>query len=101
MGMKFNVWVFMIFVLPLMLRAENENLNVLGGIKFSDVENALYHYYSDKVFEKMDQREKEVAACKTVADWKKRQRKVRGLFKTVVGDFFRENSAECGDYRGR
>ncbi|MCK5853493.1 acetylxylan esterase [bacterium] len=83
-----KMYLLLLFIIvPLFVFSQDENLNVLSGIKFSDVENELYHYYADTVFKAMDKREMEIAACTTIAQWEKRQEKVRQLFAKVVGEF--------------
>ena len=83
---KYYLLIFIVLI-PMSLWSQDENLNVLSGIEFSDVENALFHYYTDIVFDDMDKRQSEIAGLKTVEDWKKRQKKVKMLLVESIGVF--------------
>ena len=78
----------LLIIMSLSLKGQEQNLQVLNGwMQFSDVDNSLYHYYSDKAFKDLDKREVEISTLKTKADWKARQEKVKKLFSKVIGKF--------------
>ena len=86
--MKKIILLLIVISFPIFTNAQEQNLKVLNSwIQFSDVENSLYHFYSDVVFKDLDKREEEIANLKTKADWEARQEKVRKLFSKVVGKF--------------
>ncbi len=77
-----------IVLLPIFTNAQEQDLRVLYyKIQFSDVENSLYHFYSNTAHKLLDKREEEVSKLKTKEDWKVRQAKVKKLFAKVVGKF--------------
>ncbi len=86
--MKKIILVIAVMSMPFLTNGQEQNLKVLNGwMQFSDVDNPLYHYYSDKAFKDLDKREVEISKLKTKADWEARQEKVKKLFSKVVGEF--------------
>jgi len=77
-----------VFVASLTINAQEQDLRVLNRwMQFSDVENSLYHFYSNKAHFFLNKRENEIAKLKTKSDWEVRQKKVKKLFSKVIGKF--------------
>jgi hypothetical protein len=86
--MKKIVLLLIIISAPIFVKGQEPNLKVLSGwMKYSDVENSLYHFYLDKTFKDLDKREEEISKLKTKADWKGRQEKVKEKLSKVLGEF--------------
>ncbi len=83
--------LFLLLILAsitIITNAQEQDLSVLNRwIQFSDVENSLYHFYSNAAHKFLDKREEEISKLKTESDWKIRQAKVRKLFSKVIGKF--------------
>ncbi len=84
-----KIFLLLIMVLlPIFTSGQEQDLRVLYyKMQFSDVENSLYHFYSNTAHKLLDKREEEVSKLKTKEDWKVRQAKVKKLFAKVVGKF--------------
>ena len=86
--MKNKVLVMLVLLMPMFINGQEQNLKVLNSwMQFSDVDNSLYHFYSDKASKALDKREAEISKLKTKADWEARQEKVKKLFAKVIGQF--------------
>ncbi len=86
--MKKYLIILYISIIPILSRAQEQDLNVIKGwMRYSDADNSLYHFYSDKSHKFLDRRETEISHLKTKSDWLARQKKVRELFTKVIGQF--------------
>jgi dienelactone hydrolase len=68
--------------------AEPENLKVFDNwVEWSNGSNMLQLYLNQQAYRLLDEREKEIAALKTLVDWKTRQEKVKQVLSVIVGSF--------------
>ncbi len=85
---KKHLFVLLIFLLPVIVFSQNENLKVVDQwLKYSDAKNALYNHYAEQAFRFLDEREAEIAKLSTKADWKIRQDKIQKTLLEIVGPF--------------
>ncbi len=83
---KFYTLVF--FILPVLVFAQNEDLNVLGKwLKYENAKSSLYNNYAAQAFHFLDAREAKIAKLSTREDWLKRQEKVKETLLKIVGPF--------------
>jgi len=61
--------------------------NTLGGLGFTDSQNALYKYLVAEAFEMLDQREQQVSAISTREGWLERQKFVHEALAKCMGEF--------------
>ncbi len=86
--MKISLLIIFAMIMQITLFSQTEDLKVLDQwLKYTDVQNSLYHYYSEQAFNFLDKRENEISKLTTKADWLKRQKKVKNTLMNVVGPF--------------
>ncbi|MBN1465137.1 acetylxylan esterase [candidate division KSB1 bacterium] len=68
------------------LKAQEYDI-VANWLRYSDAQNSLYHYYAEKAFALLAQRQADIARLKTLADWQRRQSHVRETLLQLVGPF--------------
>lgn len=69
-------------------KAQKKELDIIKGLmSFSDAPNALYHHLSKTAYEQLDKRAQNVAAIKSLNEWKSRQNMVRQTLADVIGKF--------------
>ncbi len=77
-----------IFVAAWSSFAQEKNLQVLTKwLKYTDNQNALYHFMSAQATELLNRRKAEVAALTTQAQWLERQKQIRKTLNEIVGPF--------------
>lgn len=54
---------------------------------YSDVENSLYHYYANRAFACLKERQARISNLTTLADWQNRQAEIRATLHKIVGPF--------------
>ncbi len=75
-------------VCPLLLTAQEENLNVLDRwTEWSDAENMLIRHLNDHAFKYLDSRDRQIESLRTREDWINRQNEVRNKLSEAVGPF--------------
>jgi hypothetical protein len=76
-----------VLVISFSATAQN-NFKVLSKwLAYTDIENSLYHYFSDMAFDSLELRKNEIASLKTKADWIERQLDVKKTLHEIVGTF--------------
>jgi len=89
---NFAVNIFILLVLLFMLAGQafgqNEELSVIKGwMKYSDVQNSLYHHLSSQLISFLDLRSSAIEKLHSKADWLDRQNQVRETLNNIVGPF--------------
>ena len=71
-----------------LLNAQDEDLSVLRNwYKYTDKENALYHYIAEESFQYLSERADAISQLSTKSDWEKRQNAVREKLMKIIGPF--------------
>ncbi|NOY59142.1 MAG: prolyl oligopeptidase family serine peptidase, partial [Calditrichaeota bacterium] len=77
-----------VFVVAVNSFSQEKNLDILSKwLKYTDNQNALYHFMSAQAFEFLDKRQAEVAKVTTKAQWLVRQKQIRKTLNKIVGPF--------------
>ena len=78
---------FLVFVSAIVATAAPAKYNTLGGLGFTDSQNALYKYLSDEAYRMLEQRTQQVTAISTREGWLERQKFVREALAKSIGEF--------------
>lgn len=94
-GKRFPRWLPVFFVLMLQFQAlhAQENLKVLQDqwVHFKDAPNALYKHLTGEAYTILEQRDEEIGAISSLAEWKSRQEFIRQKLSKVLGPFPEKN----------
>ncbi|HLU88448.1 MAG TPA: hypothetical protein VKZ51_01360, partial [Cyclobacteriaceae bacterium] len=94
-GKRFPRWLPVFFVLMLQFQAlhAQENLKVLQDqwVHFKDAPNALYKHLTGEAYTILEQRDEEIGAISSLAEWKLRQEFIRQKLSKVLGPFPEKN----------
>ena len=66
---------------------DDENRILHGWLKYSDAENALFHYLTDLANGYLNQRKADISELHSRADWRNRQQDLHRRFKSTIGIF--------------
>ena len=85
---KYIVYFFIYALLQFPLQSQSINTDVVAKWpRYSDAQNALYHYLSGHSYELLKQRHDKIAQLHTKADWEKRQQDVKKTLNNIIGPF--------------
>lgn len=82
---------FIVLVSAIVATAAPAKYNTLGGLGFTDSQNALYKYLTGEVSLLLEQRARQVAGLTTREDWLNRQEYVRKALAKSIGEFPERN----------